>query len=193
MISKRHLLLNFALFQLAWFACVLGGANGLPAAGLFAVAIAVGVHLYLSAAPATEFRLVLIVGLLGAAWDSFVVSAGLMSYPSGMMIAGVAPYWIIAMWINFAVTLNVSMGWLKARPLLAAVFGALGGPLSYLAGYKLGGVDIPDLWVGLGVQAAGWAAIMPSLTVLAGKVDGVVLSKGQRTASEEAFGVTGNV
>ena len=193
MISNRHLLVNFALFQLAWFACVLGGANGLPVAGLVAVGIAAGVHLQYCDAPDAEFRLLLLVGLIGTAWDSLIVSTGLMSYPSGTFQAGVAPYWIIAMWINFAATLNVSMQWLKGRPLLAAAFGAIGGPLSYFAGYKLGGVDIPDLWLGLGAQAVGWALIMPMLTILATRMAGLPASHEQKKTDAEKYGVTGNV
>lgn len=192
MTSKTHLLINFALFQLAWFACVLGGANGLPAAGALAVGIAAAVHLKFCAHPRVELQLMLAIGLIGTAWDSLVVSTGLMAYPSGTFIDGVAPYWIIAMWINFAATLNVSMNWLSGRILLAAVFGAAGGPLSYYAGYKLGGVDIPDMWLGLGVQALGWGVLMPVLTVLANKLNGVV--KTQLPSSvESGLRVTGNV
>lgn len=192
MISKTQMIVNFALFQLAWLSCVLGGANGLPLAGVIAVAIAVGVHLSFSASPLSEFKLIVIVGLIGTAWDSFIVSAGLMSYPSGMFLAGFAPYWIIAMWINFAVTLNVSMNWLKGRPLLAAVFGGTGGALSYYAGYKLGGVNIPDLRLGLGIQGIGWAVIMPVLTILASKFDGISVAT-QRSPNSTKLEVTSNV
>lgn len=190
--TKAHLLINFALFQLAWFACVLGGANGLPAAGLLAVGIAVAVHFSYCARPLTELKLILLIGLIGALWDSLIVRAGLMSYPSGNFLAGVAPYWIIAMWVNFAATINVSMNWLKGRLLLAAVFGAAGGPLSYFAGYKLGGVAIPDLWLGLLAQGLGWAAIMPALTLLAERFNGVE-PQTESASRSEAYRVTGHV
>ncbi len=192
MTSRTHFLINFALFQLAWFACVLGGANGLPVAGVLAVIIAVAVHLIYCRDPMSELRLIILVGLIGTAWDSLVVSAGLMAYPSGTFLAAMAPYWIIAMWVNFAVTINVSMSWLKGRLLLAAIFGGLGGPLSYLAGYKLGGVEIPDLWLGLGVQGIGWFFILPVLTLLAGRLNGVLATAGEVSGSE-LRGVTSNV
>ncbi len=171
--NKAHWLVNFALFQAAWFACVLGGANDVPLVGTLAVGLAVAVHLTFCEDPVSELRLVGVVALLGVTWDSIIVSSGLMSYPSGNFLPGVAPHWIIAMWINFAVTLNVSMSWLKNRPLVAALLGGFGGPLAYLTGFKLGGVMIPELWLGLGVQGVGWAIIMPLLTLLADKFDGV--------------------
>ena len=37
--------INFVLFQLSWFACVLGGANALPWLGPLAVALFIAYHL----------------------------------------------------------------------------------------------------------------------------------------------------
>ncbi len=166
-------LTNLAAFQIGWFACVLGGANALPLAGTMTVAVAVGLHLFVVRNPPLELLLVIAASAIGLVWDSLVVSLGLMSYPSGTFAEGFAPHWIIAMWALFATTLNVSMGWLKGRPVLAALLGGIGGPMAYLTGYKLGGVVIPDLWLGLIVQGIGWAVMMPLLTVLATRLNGV--------------------
>lgn len=187
-VSKTHLLINFALFQFAWFACVLGGARDLPLAGTSTVALAVAVHLYLVKTARAELALIGAVALIGTAWDSIIVSTGLMSYPSGTFAEGLAPHWIIAMWVNFAITLNVSMNWLKGRPLVAAVFGGIGGPLAYLTGYKLGGVAIPDLWLALGIQGLGWAIILPLLLQLAERFDGVRDSRSSGGLGVEATG-----
>ena len=169
----RHFLTNLAAFQIGWFACVLGGANEQPLAGTLTVVAAVGLHLYMVRQPSVELLLVAAACLIGLVWDSLVVSLGLMSYPSGTCADGLAPHWIVAMWALFATTLNVSMGWLKGRPALAVLLGGIGGPMAYLTGYKLGGVVIPDLWFGLVVQGLGWAIMMPLLTVLATRLNGV--------------------
>ena len=42
------------------------------------------------------------------------------------------------MWMNFALTLNHAMAWLKGRPVVGLILGAIGGPLAYFAGAKLG-------------------------------------------------------
>lgn len=166
-------LLNFTAFQLGWFACVLGGANDLALAGTLTVVAVVAMHLVLARRPRPEALLVALVACIGFAWDSLVVSLGLMSYPSGSVAPGLAPHWIVAMWALFATTLNVSMTWMKGRPMLAILMGGVGGPLAYFAGYRLGGVEMTDPVLALGVQGIGWAVIMPLLTLLAARLDGV--------------------
>ena len=53
-------------------------------------------------------------------------------------MAGLAPYWIVALWMLFATTLNVTFRWLQPRPALAAALGAVFGPVSYIAGAAVG-------------------------------------------------------
>jgi hypothetical protein len=167
-------LINLAAFQFGWFACVWGGANELPALGAVAVAVIVAIHLlYTAHRPIPELCLILLAGLIGVAWDSALVALGWLSYPSGNFASGFAPYWIIAMWMLFATTLNVSLGWLKQRALLGVLMGAIGGPLAYYAGFKLGGVEFNTMALGLGAQAAGWAILMPLLSLLAQRFNGM--------------------
>ncbi len=132
------ILLNIAAVQLGWFACVLGGANGLALTGTLTVMVVVGMHLALARRPGPEALLIAVAATIGLAWDSMLVALGLMSYPSGSFAPGLAPHWIVAMWALFATSLNLSMSWLKGRPRLAALFGAVGGPLAYLSGARLG-------------------------------------------------------
>ena len=64
---------------------------------------------------------------------------GHIVYPSGQPVAWRAPYWIVALWGLLATAPNVTLRWLKRRPALAAVLGAICGPASFLAGVRLGG------------------------------------------------------
>ncbi len=164
---------NFLVFQLGWLACVLGGAHHLPWAGTGVAAVVVAWHLSQAAQPGRELTLILLVGLLGAVWDSVLVAAGLLEYPSGTLIPGTAPHWIVAMWLLFATTLNVSLRWLRQRPALAVICGALGGPLAYYAGGQLGGVQIPHLAAAMAALSVGWAVFMPLLSLLAQRFDGM--------------------
>ena len=166
------LVANFLLFQFAWFASVLGAANGAPAAGPAAVALVLAFHLWFAARPTSELALIVACGAIGALFDSLLVTSGWVAYTSGMFAAGVAPYWIIAMWMSFATTLNVSMGWMHGKPLLAAAMGAVAGPLTYLAGAKLGGIVLVDQVAALAALASGWGAMMPMLLNIALKLDG---------------------
>jgi len=170
--AEPKIVLNFITFQVAWFACVLGGANDRALAGTMVVGAVIGLHLTLARRPLPEALLIVMAAVIGLAWDSLVVALGLMSYPAGNFAPGLAPYWIVAMWALFATSLNLSMAWLKGRPWLAALFGAVGGPLAYLAGERLGGVQMPDPVLALSAQALGWAVLLPMLTRLATRLNG---------------------
>ena len=180
-------LVNLVAFQIGWFACVWGGANELPVLGAIAVALIVAIHLGFTAhRPGPELTLILAAAGIGIVWDSALVALGWLSYPSGTLVTGTAPYWIVAMWMSFATTLNVSLGWLKKRYLLAAAFGAAGGPLAYYTGFKLGGVEFQAMTLGLGAQALGWGIMMPLLTILAERLNGmtprpVLLASSERS------------
>lgn len=167
-----RLVVNVVAFQAAWLACVLGGAHGLPWTGVTVAALAAALHLTLAARPAREALLLAVAGCLGAWWDGFLAGAGWLVYPSGTFAQWIAPTWIIALWVAFATTLNVSLRWLRNRWYLAMGLGAVSGPLAFSAGAALGGVTFPDTFVAMAVLAAGWSFFMPVLVALAMRLDG---------------------
>ena len=168
----KKIIINIALFQLGWFCCVLAAANSMPLAGTAAAMLVVLWHLASSYDPRKELTLLLMAALIGTTWESLLVSAGWLQYPSGTFIQGIAPIWIIAMWMLFATTLNVSLRWLKNRLALAAALGAIAGPAAFFTGYKLGGVNMPDITTALLVLSFGWAVLMPLLMTLSNRIDG---------------------
>lgn len=163
---------NFILFQVAWFACVLGGAHQIPWAGPVVVAVVAAYDVSRAPDPKAELSLLAIAAGIGLMFDSALAATGWLSYPSGQWHPLLAPYWMVALWVAFATTLNVSMNWLKGRRLLAFVFGAVGGPLAYLAGSKLGGVTFHDPVMALTALALGWAIITPVLVQTAQRLNG---------------------
>jgi hypothetical protein len=171
--STGRVLANFAAFQIGWFACVLGAAHGMPWLGIGVTALVIAWHLGGAAQPGIEARLLAIVALLGAVWDSALVALGWIDYTSGSILAGAAPGWIVAMWALFATTLNVSLNWLKGRDGIAVAFGAIGGPLAFYGGAKLGAVSFPQPLFALGALAIGWALFTPLLTRLATRFNGI--------------------
>jgi hypothetical protein len=106
------------------------------------------------------------------------VSIGL-SIDTGMILAGVyepvrefmpwplAPVWIIALWVLFAGTFNLSLQQIHGRPLLACLLGAVAAPLSYAAGGRMGAAIMnPSFlksYVAFGVV---WGAAVPALFAL---------------------------
>lgn len=175
--------LNFILFQLGWFTCVLGAANDVAWLGPVTVLAIVIIHLVLCLRPSAELKLVLWAMTLGLATDSLLLASGWLSYPGGSLAGSFAPYWIVAMWALFATTLNVSMRWLKGRFGLAILMGAIGGPLSYYGGQKLGAMVFIAPVQALIALAIAWAIAMPLLMWLAERFDGVTPRRGADLAS----------
>jgi hypothetical protein len=180
------LLINIVFYQLCWLACILGAAFQMPMLGVAVVALAVAYHLYRAQFAAPELTLIVIAALIGAVWDSLLVAAGWLVYPNGMLLEGTAPYWIVALWISFATTFNVSLRWFKQRLVLAALFGAIGGPLAFLAGERLGGVVFTSYPAALTALALGWALLMPLMLLIARRFNGFDRPQPQAAEIEHA-------
>lgn len=169
------LLVNVAGFQVGWFACVLGAASGRPWLGPLVALPLVLWHLRGAARPLAEARLLAAAGLLGLVLDSALVLAGRLSFTRGVLVAGLAPYWMVTLWVLFATTFNVSLRWLRGHLPLATLFGAVGGPLAYLAGGRLGAAEILEpAWLTYLAVAAVYALATPLLLLLARRLDGFV-------------------
>jgi hypothetical protein len=171
--SRARQLANFAVFEAAWFACILGVAHGRPLWGTAAVGAAIAWHVALSARPATELALAVLLGAIGLVVESLAVAQGHVAYPAGQPVAWLAPYWMVALWSEFAIALNVTLRWLRRRPWLAAALGAVFGPLSFLGGVRLGGARFVDEPAALATLAVMWAALMPLVMALSNRFDGV--------------------
>ena len=164
---------NFILFQIGWLSCVMGGASSsYHWFGVAVVTAIIAVHLARSYTISNEIMLIVIATLLGTSWDRVLMGAGLLAFNNGVVFDAIIPFWMVAMWALFATTLNVSMQWMKNRYLLAAVFGAIGGPVAYYAGHRLGAVEFSQVSTSLLVVGAGWAVIMPLLMHLSIRFNG---------------------
>ena len=162
-------LVNFMLYQAAWFASILGAANGRPFLGVIVSVLVVGWHLRVSKQPLSELKLVFMTGVIGAAWESILTHQQWVHYESADPQS--VPSWILTLWLAFATTLNQSLRWLKNHLWLSALLGMVGGPLAWFGGMHLGGLTLSDPIVSLVIIGVGWAVIMPVLFVLAKRYD----------------------
>lgn len=162
-------LVNAALFQAVWFAAVIGAGSGRAWPGVMAVAVFAAVTLRERSTRASDLRLMLIAALAGAMLDSVFVSSGLLRYAAQWPASGLAPAWIVALWINLALALNHSLRWLRPHPAWAAALGAMAAPLSYLGAAR--GWDAvafaEPVWRTLATVAACWALLVALLVALA--------------------------
>lgn len=160
------LLANFILFQLAWFACVTGAAYGMPWLGVSVTLITTAWHLHQSKRAKPEMLLMFAVLLIGASFDQVMLLLELIVYQQHGWSTSLVPVWILALWLAFASTLNLSLAWLQGRYLIAVIFGASGGPLAYFGAQNIGAVTLPSSasYIALSI---GWAVITPVLLYLA--------------------------
>jgi hypothetical protein len=169
------------LYNVGWFACVFFAANGQPWVGNAAIALVVCAHLLSMPAWKKEALLLAIAGLIGLVWETALVWSGLLAYPAAPGIGILAPSWIVAMWILFATTINVSLSWVKRSWWLAALFGGLGGPLAFVAGKALGAVEFGDPILTPLAIGVGWAVLLPVICLIAETIiDGTFLEPGYR-------------
>jgi len=170
--SPAIFFLNILLFQAGWFAGVLGAARGFPWVGVAAAAAVAGWHLWQAQRPRQELKLLLLAVALGATFETALVQLGWLRFDGGALASGLAPVWMVALWSNFATTINVSMRALRGRLLFAAALGGVGAPIAYYSGGRLGAVDFPDPGMALAAIAAGWAVMTPMLFLAARRFDG---------------------
>lgn len=164
---------NVVIFQAAWLAAVLGAANEAPLAGTLCIVAALMWHLAVSARPAREARLIALACLLGVAVEGVGCGLGYVAYAAGQPLPSWPPYWLIALWGLLAMSLNVTLRWLRGRWRLAAALGALAGPLSFVSGVRLGAGRFVDRPAALVELAVVWAIALPLLVWLSVRFDGV--------------------
>lgn len=163
--SRRvRLLLNAGLFQLGWFACVLGAQR--PWLLLIAITC-LAIHLLWIANVLNEWCSLLRVAACGWVLDTTLLHLGLFNFPGAPFVL---PLWLAILWLLFASTLYHSLSWTKEPWLMGSLLGAFGGPLSYWGGAKLAGVGLPlGVWPSLVLLAVIWAILMPALHWMAGQ------------------------
>jgi len=154
-------IINASLFQVTWFACVFGSAKGLLWPALLCCGTLAVWQLHPKRRHSSDFRLIVSALVLGLVVDSIWINYGLMDFKQQWPLSSIAPVWILCLWVSFALTINHSLSWLCLHPLLPAIMGLIGGPLSYLAGLRLGAVEyLDDTWFISTCLAFAWAISM---------------------------------
>ncbi|MBK8186171.1 MAG: DUF2878 domain-containing protein [Cellvibrio sp.] len=153
--SQYFFWINLVLFQIGWFAAILGG-NLLA---IFIILPALSWHFFYSHCKKDDVIALLICLIMGIGHDSLLLNLNLLIIPQQ---AHFPPLWLISLWALLGITLNHSLRWIYERPMIAAVLGTIAAPLSYLAGVKLSDAE----WAGSLTQiifiiAAIWIFLLP--------------------------------
>lgn len=154
-------MLNYTLYQLGWFACVLGAAWHHPFAGFVIALSLIAIHIAVVDDRWLEARLVLFAVVVGLVVERIQLAAPTYQFTSGVIVEGLPPPWLLALWAQLATTFRFSLRHVFARPLVALLFGAVGGPLAFLAGARLGAVTlVPPVGAGLLRLSICWTVAM---------------------------------
>lgn len=169
-------LVNYLLYEAGWFACILGAAWEHVAVGTVLGALAIAAHLGLARRRGDALVLVLWTAAIGVVVDTTQIALGTLRFDAGSVVAGLPllflerlpPLWLVLIWAQFAMTFHFGLRRLRDRPVAAVLFGAVGGPLAFLAGRRLGVVELhPALWPSLLSLALTWSIAMPAALWLA--------------------------
>lgn len=157
--GTRDKIVNALFYQAGWFALVLGAARGMAWIGIAVAAVGIAYHLWHRADRWHELRLMIAAAAIGAALDTANAALGVFRFLDGAFFC---PPWLVVMWLLFATTFNESLSFLQRNLVLAAAFGAVGGPLAYWAGARFGAMEAgASMPLMLGVLAVEWALAMP--------------------------------
>jgi hypothetical protein len=175
--------LSLISYQVVWFAAVIGAGQGVAWTGVVAMLLYVTAQLLLARNYRVDLSLIAVALVFGFLLDGGLIRSGLASYAMAWPHVAIAPAWILALWVTFALTFTQSLSYLQSRLWLAALLGLIGGPLAYLGaarGWHVVTFAEPT-WRGLLVLAAGWALATPALAWLARR--GMASSNGASAPS----------
>lgn len=161
-------LLNFLLFQIGWFACILGAAHDRTLLGGLLAAGCLVLHLLITTKPKEEIVLLVKGVMIGAAIDTTLLHLSLIVFKAPGPVTLISPPWMLLLWMLLMITINHSLAWLKSRLWVACALGAISGPFCYFAGAQLGAAEIPSPVAFALTMAAIWAVVTPLLFRLAG-------------------------
>jgi hypothetical protein len=166
--------LLYAMTQtVGWFACTVGAARGLHWLGPLVVAWLVVLHVG-TRGNRSVFRIMSLTLAsipFGFCFDSLLILSGVYEPVRWVVPAPFATLWLLALWVNFALIVDVPLRWLQNHLLIAAILGAIFGPAAYLAAQRLGAIRIAEpgtLYVT--VLAAAWAVGLAGLMFIAAQL-----------------------
>ena len=156
---------NLLSFGIGWFACAVGAANGTPSYGVAVAAMLLALNILVAEDALHEARVIVTVGAIGFAIDTMLAWTGILVFdPRTSNPSWLCPIWLVAIWMMFGSTLTASLAWLALRTAIAAIVGAIVGPLSYLAAAKMGALAIPGrVAPRVAILAIVWAVVLPGL------------------------------
>ena len=156
MSPRLSFLIDFVIFQIAWFGCVLATLSPFPQLLPILVLLLVLVRTHFTRGLTQIIPFTAACLVMGVVGDASLVYLGLLSFEPYPSLFG-SPLWMVALWLNFGLMLRPLFTWFLDHSLRAVIGFSLGGVVAYYSGQKLGVLTLPiDLQSHIGV-AVEWA------------------------------------
>ena len=160
-------LVNAIGFQLGWWACIGGVRLGLEIEAIVVCLCWIGAQLWLSTSRLHDIQLGGFALLIGIVADSLLQYFSVIVF-YGWSLGSLSPFWLWTLWVVFALTLNASLDFLKKLPNFAvSLLGLVFGPLTYLAGAKLGAAQLDASAFHVLCLGMVWMIALPMLVLFA--------------------------
>ena len=162
-IKTYKLILNLTGFQLTWLFCVFGEYYNFTYIGLFVGIIYLSIFFYLIDNKYTNIKLCLIFSAIGYTFDSLLAFNKLFIINSNIII-GFLPIWFLVLWPCFATLFVYVLTFLKNKPILAFILGAILVPPTYYLGIPLGLANSSNIMISMIIMAFFWGLLLTFYT-----------------------------
>jgi|GEM_PF-772067 len=169
--NRKTIIIEAVVFQLLWFACVLGDTWVWVTAGILYSLF------YVFLLKCSRYLVfIAVAGTLGVIVDYVKFSTGAMQFSSGSF-----PVWLVGLWYIFVSSIPIAFSFLRGRYVLASVLGGLGGMSSYFSASLLRSDVTFYFGEGLGLLplALVWALLMPTLLYTLERLETLDLKKSE--------------
>lgn len=151
MTSIQHKIVSFVLFNALWLSAVAGRENYIVLSGL----LLIFQFLYSVAVAKVSWILILRLFAVGLLLEAISISLGIIDFAGGYF-----PLWLVMLWLGFTSMAPVALDWLVPKPVFAILVGTVSGPISYVAGIKLGAGTTDSMSVVIAAYAVIWGLMM---------------------------------
>ncbi|MEA9562987.1 MULTISPECIES: DUF2878 domain-containing protein [unclassified Xanthomonas] len=160
---------NYLGLQVLWVVAVAAAAHGRVWPPLLVLALFALYQLWPPRRAVGDVPLLIAALALGLLLDTTLAAGGWVRYAAPWPGSVLAPPWILALWLGFALTLNHSLRSVMQRPWLAVLLGAIFGPFSYwLAQRSWHAVELaPPLLHAVLAVGIGWGVACGVLSLYA--------------------------
>jgi len=163
---------NLIFFKVVWALSLFGVVIGYAWLGLLGLTFFSAWHAATASSAKADFLVAAIAVIVGLILDTLYIKSGLIAFNGELIWSEAAPLWILALWANFALTLNGCLRWLRERRLAAAALAFICGPVSYYGGIALGTATITgEHYLLFGAIGIAWSVAVPALLWLSLRIE----------------------